>query len=109
MKKHPVYTLFFVLALVLFTGLIHADAAGTQSGTGRVVAMDPQGQAIVVDVGTGSSAMTVGAVINAGTTFVINGQNVPLSDLRQGVRVGDRVTLKYIKTDDLYAKEIIKR
>ena len=74
MKKHPVYTLFFVLALVLFTGLIHADAAGTQSGTGKVIAIDPQGQAIVIDVGTGKSVMTVGAVIKADTVLVIKGK-----------------------------------
>jgi hypothetical protein len=109
MKKHLVCTLFFVLALVLFTGLMHADAAGTQSGTGKVIAIDPQGQAIVIDVGTGKSAMTVGAVIKADTTLVIKGKNVPLSDLQKDILVGDKVTLKYTKTDDLYAKEIIKK
>jgi uncharacterized protein involved in tellurium resistance len=109
MKKHPVCTLFFVLALLLFTGLIYAGAAGTQSGTGKVIAIDPQGQGIVIDVGTGKSAMTVGAVVNADTTLIIKGKNVPLSDLRKDIRMGDRVTLKYTKTDDLYAKEIIKK
>ncbi len=109
MKKHPVCTLFFVLALVLFTGLIYADAAGTQSGTGKVIAVDPQGQGIVIEVGTGKSAMTVGAVITADTTLVIRGKHVPLSDLQKDIQVGDRVTLKYTKTDDLYAKEIIKK
>ena len=109
MKKHPVYTLFFVLALVLFTGLIHADAAGTQSGTGKVIAIDPQGQAIVVDVGVGSSVMTVGAVITTDTVLVIKGKHVPLSDLQKDIRVGDTVTVRYIKTDDLYAKEIIRK
>ena len=48
MKKHLVCTLFFVLALVLLTGLFHAYAAGTQSETGKVTAIDPQGQAIVL-------------------------------------------------------------
>ena len=109
MKKHFVCTLFFILALVLFMGLIHADAAGTKSGTGKVIAIDPQGQAIVIDVGAGKSAMTVGAVIKADTTLVIKGKHVPLSDLEKDIRVGDRVTLKYTKTDDLYAKEIIKK
>ena len=109
MKKHFVCTLFFVLVLVLFTGLIHAGAAGTQSGTGKVIAIDPGGQAIVIDVGAGKSPMTVGAVIKADTTLVIKGKHVPLSDLQKDIQVGDRVTLKYTKTDDLYAKEIIKK
>jgi hypothetical protein len=110
MKKHPVCMLFFVLVLVLFIGLIYGEAAGTQSGTGRVIAIDPHERAIVINTaGTGNSAMTIGAVIEGDTALVIRGKNVPVSDLLKEVRVGDRVTLKYTKTDDLYAKEIIKK
>jgi hypothetical protein len=109
MKRHAVVTLFFVLALVLLTGLFHAYAAGTQSETGKVTAIDPQGQAIVIDAGAGKSAMTVGAVIKPDTKLVIKGKSAPLSDLQEDIQVGDRVTLKYMKTDDLYAKEIIKK
>ncbi len=53
--------------------------------------------------------MTVGTVVTQETKFMVKGKDMPLSDLPKDVKVGDTVTLKYEKSNDLYAKEIIKK
>ncbi len=109
MKRISVFTLCFVLGFGFFAGMLHADVEQVLSRTGKVAAIDPEGQAIVVDVGSGKSELDVGAAIQPDTRLMVKGKSVPLSDLQNQVQVGDTVTLKYVKTDDLYAKQIIKR
>ena len=41
--------------------------------------------------------------------LTVRGKAVPLSDLDKEVHIGDTITLKYIKSDDLYVKQIVKR
>ncbi|MGA3174963.1 MAG: hypothetical protein ABSE25_11130 [Syntrophorhabdales bacterium] len=109
MKRNIVFALFFMLALVLSTGHIYAQSQKTMSQTGKVTAIDPEGKAIVIEAGKGKAALTVGAAIGSDTKLTVKGKNVPLSDLQKDVQVGDTVTLKYYKTDDLYAKQIVKK
>jgi hypothetical protein len=79
------------------------------SQTGKVTAVDPQGKAIVITVGKGDRALDVGAIVQPDTKLMVSGKNVSVTNLPDDVKVGDRVTLKYEKTSDLYAKQIVKR
>jgi hypothetical protein len=109
MKKHAVFALLLVVALAVFAGQVCAKAEAVRSETGKVTAIDPAGKAIVITAGEGKAAMDVGTVIQPDTVLMVKGKKVPLANLQDNVQVGDTVTLKYIKTNDLYAKEIIKK
>jgi co-chaperonin GroES (HSP10) len=109
MKRCSLLVIFLATACLLLGGFVHAGAAGTETRTGKVIAVDPEGKAIVIDVGSGKEALDVGTVINADTKLKVKGKSMPLSDLQKAVKVGDTVTLKYVRTDDLYATEIIKK
>jgi Cu/Ag efflux protein CusF len=97
---------------VAFVSLFVAHAiAATESGemksvTGKVTAVDPQGKGIVVMVNIGGKApLDVGAIVNADTVVKVAGKKAELSDIKDG----DTVRLRYLQSDDLYAKEIVKR
>jgi len=109
MKRCSVLLVCFATACILLVGFVHAGAAGTETQKGKVIAIDPGGKAIVISVGMGEKALTVGAVIKEDTKLMVKGKMVPLSDLEKAVKVGDTVTLKYVRTDDLYATEIVKK
>ena len=49
--------------------------------------------------------MDVGAVVDNDTVVKVKGKTATLRD----IRVGDTVTVRYLKSDNLYAKEITKR
>ena len=100
---------YFVVALAVFAGQVCAKAEAVRSETGKVTAIDPAGKGIVITTGQGQAAMDVGAVIQPDTVLMVKGKKVPLAQLQDSVQVGDTVTVKYIKTSDLYAKEIIKK
>jgi len=40
---------------------------------------------------------------------MVKGKSMLLADLEKALKVGDTVTLKYVRTDDLYATEIVKK
>ena len=109
MKKCALLIIFLATACLLLAGFVHAGAAGTETRTGKVIAVDPEGKAIVINVGSGKEAMTVGAVIKADTKLMVKGKSMLLADLEKALKVGDTVTLKYVRTDDLYATEIVKK
>jgi len=109
MKRHSLLIIFLATACLLLGGFGHAKAADTQTKTGKVVAIDPEGKAIVIDVGAGKEELDVGTVINADTKLMVKGKSMPMSDLQKAVKVGDMVTLKYVWTTDLFATEIIKK
>ncbi len=109
MNRHLVFVLFLAVVFVLSAGLVAADTSKVMSGTGKVTAVDTEGKGIVIDVGSGKQAMTVGTVVGPDTKLMVKGKDVPLSDLQKDVKVGDTVTPKYEKSNDLYAKEIIKK
>ena len=78
--------------------------------TGTVTALDLAAGAIVIQTGKGrKEGMTVGAAIQAETVVTVTGKKVPVSGIGDEISVGDTVTLKYLKGDDLYAVQIIKR
>jgi hypothetical protein len=78
--------------------------------TGTVTALDVSIGAIVIQTGKGrKEGMTVGAAIQGNTVVSVKGRKIPVSDIGDEIAVGDTVTLKYLKGDDLYALQIIKR
>ena len=78
--------------------------------TGVVTALDLSVGGIVIQTGSGKKGgMTVGAAIQADTVITVKGRRVSISEMGDEVVVGDTVTLKYLKGDDLYALQIIKR
>ncbi len=78
--------------------------------TGTVTALDLSAGAIVIETGKfRKQGMTVGAAIQADTVVTVKGRKIPASDIGEEIAVGDTVTLKYLKGDDLYALQIIKR
>ena len=76
--------------------------------TGTVVALDDAG-GIVIKTGRSSGHMTVGAAIQSDTVVVVKGRRVPVSRMGSEIAVGDTVTLRYLKGDDLYARQITKQ
>ena len=96
--------------LVAVSLLVPFGAAFGSTGktvSGKVEAVNPN--AIVVDVGSGKSALDVGAIVQPGTKLTVEGKNVPIGDLSKDVMVGDSVTLSYAMTDNLYAEHITKK
>lgn len=109
MNRHLLLLLFVAALYAVSAGFAAADPSKPMSGTGKVTAVDPEGKGIVIDVGSGQQAMTVGTVVTQDTKLKVKGKDVALSDLAKDVKPGDTVTLKYEKSNDLYAKEIIKK
>jgi len=99
---------FFTAACLLAAPALAAKE-GTTSHTGKVIAVDPDGKAIVIDKGTGKSALTIGAIVGEDTKLTVKGKNQPVADLLKMVKPGDTVTLNYVKTDNIYAKKIINK
>ncbi len=101
-----------VLALLVGTMLlinITAASASMEKGTirsatGKVISVDPQGKAITISEKAGNKAVDVGTIVNEHTVVKVNGKKASLSDIKPG----DTVTIKYLKSDNLYAQEIVK-
>lgn len=97
-----------ILCVVCFVFLAFAiphSEAVTKKASGTVVAIDPDGKAIVISEKVGKDELVIGAIITPQTTVKVAGKETDLSQ----IKVGDKVTLTYERTEDLYAKEIIKR
>ncbi len=105
MKTLNIFLSVLVL-LLLFGASGYAAEGSMRTVSGHVAAVSSQ--AIVVDVGSGQTMLDVGAIIQPGTELMVNGKSMPIGDLAEKVKVGDTVTLKYVMTDNLYAKEIVK-
>ncbi len=86
----------------------HAGGGRILTETGTVVALDDAG-GIVIKTGRSSGHMTVGAAIQSDTVVVVKGRRVPVSRMGSEIAVGDTVTLRYLKGDDLYARQITKQ
>jgi len=95
-----------LVLLFLFAASGYAAEGSTRTVSGQVAAVD--NQAIVVDVGSGKTLLDVGAIIQSDTELMVKGKSTPIGDLAEKVKVGDSVTLTYVMTDNLYAKEIVK-
>ncbi len=101
-----------VFLAVAFVSLFVANAiAASESGemrsvTGKVIAVDPEGNGIVVSAKIGAKgSMDVGTVVDTSTVVKVAGKKAELGD----IKTGDTVRLRYLKSDDLYAKEIVKK
>jgi DNA-directed RNA polymerase subunit E'/Rpb7 len=82
-----------------------AETGKMEAVTGKVTAVDPQGMAITISAKAGKEIMDVGAIVNKDTRVKAKGKATTLKD----IRVGDTVTVRYLRSDDLYAKEIAKK
>jgi hypothetical protein len=82
------------------------ESAKMETATGKVTAIDPQGKAIVIaeNIG-GKETMDVGTIVDKDTIVKVKGKEAKLQDLK----VGDTVTVRYLKSNDLYAKEVSER
>jgi hypothetical protein len=65
----------------------------------------PQGKAITISAKAGKEAMDVGVIVNDETVIKVKGKKAALSD----IKVGDAVKIRYLRSNDLYAKEIVKK
>jgi hypothetical protein len=109
MRRYGVFVLVLLAAFVLSSGFGFAQESKVLSQTGKVTAVDPQGKAIVIEAGKGKQALTVGAIVDDKTKVAVKGKKIAPSDLGKNVKEGDTVTLRYVRTDDLYARQVIKK
>jgi hypothetical protein len=82
-----------------------AETGKMEAVNGKVTAIDPQGKAITLSAKVGKEATDVGTIVDKDTVIKIKGKIAILKD----IEVGDTVTIRYLRSDDLYAKEIVKK
>lgn len=109
MKRYAIVGLAIVAFCFIGASLAYSDSPTIMSQTGKVTAIDPEGKGIVITVGKGSQALDVGTIVQPDTKLLVKGKSVPVSDIMGDIKVGDTVMLRYARTDDLYAKEIVKK
>ena len=106
MKRSLVVVCVMVAAAFFLTNAATAAQIGKmETETGKVTSVDPWGKAITISAKAGKETMDVGAVVDNDTLIKVKGKTATLRD----IRVGDTVTVRYLKSDNLYAKEITKR
>jgi len=94
------------LSVLLVTVAMAAESGKMETATGKVTSIDPQGKAITISAKMGGKeAMDVGTVVDENTIVKVKGKKATLDD----IKVGDTVTIRYLKSDNLYAKEIMKK
>ncbi|OPY77245.1 MAG: hypothetical protein A4E65_02843 [Syntrophorhabdus sp. PtaU1.Bin153] len=103
MKRSAFLVLFLLCASLFLVNTAYAQKMET--ATGKVVGIDSEGKGIAITTGEGKTAMLVGAIVSPDTVVEVKGKKANLSD----INVGDKVTIKYEKSTDLYAKKIMKR
>ena len=102
MKRIASAILTVVALSLIFTGIA---AARMETATGKVTAIDPAGKAIVIVQGKGYSARTIGPIVGSDTVIKVKGKKTDLNS----IKVGDKVTIKLERSDNEYAKQIIKK
>jgi len=103
MKRLALSVTVLICASLLLAGAAAAQKMETASG--KVTAIDPEGKGIVIMTGKGEGAMDVGAIVGSDTVIKVRGKQASLND----IKVGDMVTIKYEKSTDLFAKQIMKK
>ena len=93
-----------VMSLFLATALTVGEL-GKLEATGKVISIDPYGKSITISAKVGAKTMEVETIIDKNTLIKVKGSRATLRD----IDVGDTVTVRYIKADDFYAKEVRKR
>ncbi len=107
MKRSVFVMVMLLIACFLIAGVaIAGEKEKMETATGKVTSVDPQGTAITISVKAGGGGtMDVGTIVNSDTKVRVKGKQAALSDIKEG----DNVTIRYVRTDDLYAKEISKK
>ena len=109
MKKVALLSVLLLAIGLVSGGFALAQGEKTESFTGKVTSVDPDGRAIVIESGRGKAALTVGAIVTPNTALMVKGKKAAITDLAKEVKVGNVVSLKVSRTTDLYAKEISKK
>jgi hypothetical protein len=109
MKKVALFLVLSLLVSLGSAGLALAQGEKTESFTGKVTSVDPDGKAVVIESGAGKAALTVGAIVTPTTVLIVKGKKAAIADLTKEVKAGDVVSLKISRTTDLYAREISKK
>ena len=106
MKRWSVTALVFLALAFFFMNAVAAEQTGKmETAFGKVTAIDPQGKGITISEKAGKESMDVGCIVDKDTVIKIKGKKESLDDLK----VGDTVTIHYLRSNDLYAKEIVKK
>ena len=106
MKRSAATMCLFLLAAFFLAGIAIAQEMGKmETATGEVTSVDPQGAAITITWKVGNQALDVGTIVDKDTVVKVDGKAATLQD----IKVGDTVTVRYLKSDNLYAKEITKK
>ena len=98
-------SLYRTLINVLAAAERGMEKAVAETATGKVTSVDPDGKAIMISVKLGKETLNVGTIVNKETTVKVKGKLATLNDIKNG----DTVTIRYIRSDNLYAKEIKKK
>ena len=114
MKRSMTMVLVVLAALFFFAGIAlaagEADKGMSKKGkmetaTGKVTAIDSEGKGITIDTKTAKGMMDVGTIVDQETVVKVGGKKASLSD----IKVGDTVTIRYLRSTDLFAKGIRKK
>lgn len=107
MKRSMFVVVILLMASFLLISVVIAQETGKmETATGKITALDPGGKGIVIDQNIGGKEpLVVGTIVDKDTVVKIKGKTAGLNDLK----VGDTVTIRYLRSTDLYAKEITKK
>ncbi len=94
-----------VISVFLVTVVMAAESGKMETATGKVASIDPEGKAITISAKVGNETMDVGTVVDKDTMVKVKGKKATLND----IKVGDTVTIRFLRSNDLYAKEIMKK
>ena len=109
MKKSLPVILALLIGTMMIINITVASAVEEMgkmmTATGKVTSVDPQGTAITISAKAGKQMEDVGVIVNEQTVVKVKGKKASLSEIKPG----DTVQIRYLKSDNLYAKEITKK
>ena len=106
MKRSVAMMCLFLLTAFFLASVATAQETGKmETATGAVTSVNPQGAAITISWKVGNETLDVGTIVDKETVVKVKGKAATLQD----IKVGDTVTLRYLKSDNLYAKEVTKK
>lgn len=105
-KLMKVVLILLALSVFLAGTAMAAEKGKMETATGKVTAIDPQGKGITIAVKSDTpDKLDVGCVVDKDTVVKVKGKKATLDD----IKVGDTVTIRYLRSTDLFAKEIMKK
>jgi hypothetical protein len=106
MKRSVLMMSGTLLVVFLLASMAMAEETGKmETAIGEVTSVDPQGTAITFSWNVGKDTLVVGTIVDKDTMVKIKGKTADVQD----IKVGDTVTVRFLKSDNLYAKEITKK